>query len=203
MRGLITKGADVNCVLQDPKSPHRTALEVAILNHDLPLIRFLLEAGANTNNPTRHDGTPLQLTCHSQAPEFPLREKYNVVRALLDHGSNPSDATLGTENGSNSPCMNPLRELLSTDSEPKPPIDLLRLLIAKGADVNRDCPVVAACRFCDLRTVQFLIGSGANLNVEDPILGTPLSAARKNPQYGEEIANFLAKYEGNGLKAEL
>ncbi|KAH8823808.1 ankyrin repeat-containing domain protein [Flagelloscypha sp. PMI_526] len=202
MQHLIARGADVNYVSQDPKSPHRTALEVAILNRDLPLIRYLLEAGANTNYPTRHGGTPLQLACHSPASKFPPREKYNVIRALLDHGSNPSAITLGNEDGNETPPLNPLRELLSTDSDPKPPIDLLRLLIAKGADVNRDYPVVAACRFCDLKTVQFLIGSGANLDVEDPVLGTPLSAARKNTQHGKEIARFLVKYEGDDLKAD-
>jgi ankyrin repeat protein len=108
-----------------------TALVFASREGDLESVKALVEAGANVNLATAGSWTPLLTAINNR--------NYRIAGYLLDHGANP--------NTPNNPAgWTPL--YLATDNRnieggdypvPKPDIDhleIIKLLIAKGANVN-------------------------------------------------------------------
>jgi ankyrin repeat protein len=87
-------------------------------SNSVPLMNLLLEHGANPNQTDGTSWTILQRASQSITPA--------IVKSLLDHGANP--------NGQSSTYyMTPLMEAVDQEQ-----IGTIKLLLAKGADVNGD-----------------------------------------------------------------
>lgn len=59
-----------------------TALEIAIAQDNLPMVKMLIEAGANVNTKNETGETPLLIADHKLSKNLPM------VRYLLEHGAN-------------------------------------------------------------------------------------------------------------------
>ncbi|KFY29261.1 hypothetical protein V491_00118 [Pseudogymnoascus sp. VKM F-3775] len=151
---LIQAGANVNYDVQKDYYP-RTALETAIKTGHLHIVRELLAAGADINGPTFKDGisnrSPLEVAVD--------RNNIEIVKLLLSKGAK---VDLYPENSL--PQSTALCCALGKwqDNE-----EIIQLLVAAGADVNRvghgqGMPLPMRVR--NIREVQILLSAGANVN---------------------------------------
>ncbi|EED14280.1 ankyrin repeat and socs box protein, putative [Talaromyces stipitatus ATCC 10500] len=119
---------------------------------DIDIVRFLLENGANPNNSDRYqDETPLQLACVNEQPA--------IVELLLKYAA---DFRVGGGR-----FGFPLQLTSATFGS----IETLKVLIAKGADVNQrggafGTSLHAAAQFGDVEMVEYLISQGADIYAE-------------------------------------
>jgi ankyrin repeat protein len=160
----------------------------------MDVARLLLEKGADPNAPYVKTIPPRQAQGNINVPAgaTPL---YRAVRAidlagaqlLVNHGANPSVAIkdgstplmaaagLGAPRGGD--------EEVTEAGDRNDPIDVMKVLIAKGADVNaaNDAGMTplhyAAARGSD-RIIEFLAGQGAKFDVKNKQGRTPAELAR-------------------------
>jgi ankyrin repeat protein len=139
-RTLIENGADVRTASTKGFTP----LMLAARNGDLELVKTLLAAGAKVNDPAP-DGTHL-------LPFAIVSGQIDIALFLLDQGADPNGAMGGVRaiHAAAGPVGTWLREwnvahgtgsalgggLGMAGSEGKNAVDLIKALIAKGADIN-------------------------------------------------------------------
>lgn len=143
------------------------ALMQALQNRDVLKVQPLLDQGANPNQQTDGDLTPLLAGIGTG--------NLPVVRCLLDHGADP--------NLKNAHGMTPLEAALDAAINPQvnsQDFRIVRLLLDRGASVNElGEPVLpyAAARG-DAPLVQSLLAHGADIHLRDQSYGrTPLARA--------------------------
>lgn len=129
----------------------RTAMQAAVANGNIILVRILLGAGANANAPGCGE-TALQLAA--------TMNDINLVRTLLNHGAD-INAPANQYNGRTA-----LQAAAETGGD-----ELVQLLINEGADVNApaaftggETALQAAAKSGNPMLVQKLIGFGARVN---------------------------------------
>src|SRR5688572_15818142 len=138
-RQLIETGVNVNAL----ETPDRmfefnfTPLHWAALNQDVPMVKLLLEAGANVHAEVSHlqamghpGEPPLNWACGFRRSEKPL--SLDVVRLLLQNGANPNHR------------MTTSRQSVFEASILKGRIQLAKLLLDAGANVNPEIHGVAS-----------------------------------------------------------
>ncbi len=139
---LLRAGADPNQTFEDGW----TVLYAAIQQGSLEIVRLLLDAGANLENPT--DETPLCVAAEHDRPE--------IARLLIDRGApiEPSDENT---------CF-PLLEAAWYGSN-----EVVSLLLSAGADPNTrsksgSTPLGAAADGNRIESMRLLIEAGADVN---------------------------------------
>ncbi|HET9218792.1 MAG TPA: ankyrin repeat domain-containing protein [Terriglobia bacterium] len=184
---LLAHGADVNRRIDTTVPDDRgiyddttTYLIEAAVRGDVEVARFLLKNGANPNIATSFaNQTPLLAATQQGHSE--------VVDLLLSHGANYSavdhpskfsalEYAIADENA------DIVRSLLAAGARPVfrrlafgregggPAREIVRLLVKHGFDINRKddwgkTPLMWAAERAPLETVQFLIESGADVNI--------------------------------------
>ena len=152
---LVAAGADVNASMNGPRNSRETPLHWAASSDDVAVLDALLDGGANIEVPGAifTDGAPM-----SDAVVF---AQWNAARRLLERGAQTTiwqAAALG--------LLERVEELCAAD--PPPTSD------------NITNAVWHACRGGQLRTAEFLLSRGANLNWVGHDHKTPLDAASES-----------------------
>ena len=201
VRLLLESGASAEKYFTAPLAEFRTTpLCVAAMNESEEVVRILIAAGAQVNDPTpRH--TPLE----TAATEGDV----NMVRLLLELGADvnaplPEDfppgytalmgaATSGVpevvklllDAGAEVNTVNKLGATAlgyacgAENREETADVEIVKLLLDAGADVNagKTPPLVAAAMRTDTRIVQMLLDAGAETNRTNPRGISPLIGA--------------------------
>ncbi len=149
-----------------------------ITRDPLPLIRKLLEAGADPNvviNSTprarMREGSP-RIVYATAIMRAAFSGDIELVKMLLAHGADPHiissdrDTTLMAACGTG---------FINGYHRPRPPaerLEVVKLLIGLGEDVNAAdsygiTPLMVAANLGDLNVVKYLVEKGANLNAHD------------------------------------
>ena len=116
-------------------------------------LQFIIENGADVNIETEY-GSALYLACGKR------NEK--LIKLLLDNGAKPN-----LKNSSKSPLLQVIND-----------INLVKLLVAKGAKVNgKDAPLVYAAGYKDTAVLEYLISKGAKIESKNAYGETPLMSA--------------------------
>jgi len=160
---LIEAGADVNYAADDEDTPLTTA--VRLLSRSAPeLILQLLEAGADPNARGEWGRTPLYWAVRRSVSAA-------LVGALLEAGADP-----------NAPMLNAVTPFEAAAASAKP--EVIRLLAAAGADVNRRNPADGSFPLHravvgeePASRVAALLDAGANPRVRNADSDTPLHLA--------------------------
>lgn len=187
---LIDNGAEVN-----PTNRHgRTPLMYAALRGRLEMVRFLLRKGADVNARDIEIGTPLTWAARGGSVE--------VISPLLAAGA---DVNSRNDLAGRTPLMEAIRMMLHCDKTTsaaedalKHQIEMVRLLIDKGADVNAAensglTPLMlAVCRSDVEAVIAALVRKGADVNVKDMNGRTPLKWASENGC--KEVADYLRQH---------
>ncbi|KAI9328895.1 ankyrin repeat-containing domain protein [Zopfochytrium polystomum] len=168
VRLLLERGAKPDIVTNDPETPH-TPLMAAVREKNAEVVRLLLQHGADPNGITPPGANrdsffiPLLLASGAAADT-------DVVTALLDAGA---DVYAADPDG-----LSPLHVAAATTNPTFPDgracADVLRLLLARGADPNKTrngkvgTPLMMACITGDEATVETLLDAGADVNAAPP-----------------------------------
>jgi ankyrin repeat protein len=146
----------------------RTPLACAALANQLAVARYLLEQGADANQPAFEHSEASALHCASEHPE--------MTQLLIDHDAKVDLALFGWQT--------PLQYALSGKHW-----KTVNALVAAGADVNpKDCdptPLYLAAEAGAVETVRLMLSHGAAVNVACERSGypqqkTPLQIALRN-----------------------
>ncbi|UKZ61613.1 uncharacterized protein TrAtP1_002873 [Trichoderma atroviride] len=186
---LIKHGADVSA--QGGKygtALHAAAAASLYSKHADCVMRLLLDNGAKVDQPGGDIwGTALQLACSEGTME--------AVRFLLDHGADvnaqggsrfgtPLQAAAWRENGVSWEiyCQSSLEEKISNNFTLQNKIQILELLLSKGARVNQQggewgSALQAACRHPNVEVLRLLLDHGADVNASGGMNGPALTIA--------------------------
>ncbi|GLB10584.1 hypothetical protein AtubIFM57258_006992 [Aspergillus tubingensis] len=176
-RLLIEKGAGMGINFFGETGD--TPLGTAVVHDRLEAIQFLLDEGADINQPGNGYGSPLAAAVSCST--------YEVVQLLLNKGADVNN--FDDMNGS------PLGAAAYSGR-----LEVVQLLLNKGADVNNfddmnGCPLGAAARLGGLEVVQLLVEYGAVINQLGGCYGSPLAAAAAGGKL--EVARFLVSKGAN------
>lgn len=175
-------GADIEA--RDSRG--RTVLNIACEYREWEMAKWLIEQRANPNTQNRNGLNPL---CHAI-----MQRRLDMVAFLIQHGANPDQRSF--ESGFNSLHIACYSDYQSDNSQL---IDIIKLLLANGADINamtssNKSPLTEAARslfnsttpkLITLRSlVIFLIESGADFHVRFDMA---------NSSYGTKIGEKLLK----------
>ena len=146
LKFLIENGADINAAAADGSTP---LLNWTYTDSLLENLQTLLELGANPNKTVIEDDVELALLARVLVPEYLEEEKsfypfkehaINQAKLLLEYGADPNFASPGYMDFP--PLVSAIRYGFVTENGPNKGsnpcgiLDLLKLLIKKGADVN-------------------------------------------------------------------
>lgn len=154
---LMEASANVH---QQASHQRETPLHFACMNHNVDMIRTLLDSGALISSVDIDKWTPLHLATNNI---FGRQEEMDVVRILLDAHADPN---CGDWKG-----HTPLHLLLRHEVDPDHVVALAKALIDAGADLEaRDMfgstVLLHACEF-SCRNAPMLINLGANVKEVD------------------------------------
>jgi quinoprotein dehydrogenase-associated probable ABC transporter substrate-binding protein len=195
---LVKHGADVN----EPDSEGWTPLLHAAFRNHVPSVTELVKFGASMEVITPQGFTPLAVALEEG--------KFFAAKALLDAGAK-ADARLGRDD---------LTALMVIASKPQvqrraqsinqgpSAVDMARLLIAKGADVNARSksgvtPLMVAATFNNAALAGLLIQSGADVDAKTARGQTALDIAKANQNAAarQQIEILRAKARGESPAA--
>ncbi|KAI9772775.1 MAG: hypothetical protein M1839_002320 [Geoglossum umbratile] len=158
LRYLADKGVDLNLIIDSQKC---TPLQLAARGGKLPVIRLLLELGADVNGNPGEGGSTIHYALHSR--------NESVVRFIMDNGALLDDSF---------PGLSILCKAIKSGL-----LDLVPLLLEKGANVNKEesswTPVALAFSKKRRDVVELLMDRGANFADAGP--GVLLEAVRSRP----------------------
>ena len=178
---LLAAGADANQV--NPKNIK--PIYQAAANNNNKVIDALVAAGAEVNIQSYYGSTPLSAAA--------LQGHTEAVKSLLAAGANPNM----TGKYGNTPLY-----LAALSIKKKDTFDVMRYLIAAGADVNvkqvkyeQETPLHAAVRKNHNNRVKLLLEAGANPKLRTSKGETPYDIASRYG-HGQQIEGYLTSYGG-------
>lgn len=192
---LIDAGADY----KTPLASGFTPLTIAIREGKVDIVRRLLARGVDVNEPMRPEKRAAGGPQNGMTPLLMAVENghFELAEMLLVNGADPSDTRPGY---TGLHAITWVRKPLRGDGDPPPigsgtrtSLDLVRTLIAKGADVNARhgrhrpansalnktdaTPFLLACETGDVPLMKLLLESGADPTITNADNVTPLLAA--------------------------
>jgi ankyrin repeat protein len=144
----------------------------------LPLIKRLLDAGANPNavinsTPRAHmrEGSP-RIVFATALMRAAFSGDIELVRLLLAHGANPHIVSSDRETTLMAACGTGFINGYNRQRTPAERLEVVKLLIDVGEDVNAAdsygiTPLMVAANLGDIAIVQYLIDKGADLAAHD------------------------------------
>lgn len=109
-------------------------LRAAVSSGHLDIVQFLINLGADV---TTRDNTPMHIAVHKNHTE--------IAKILLQAGAKVEK-----------------KDKLLSDACKSGNLEMVRLLIGEGVDVNYNAPIIFACRQGNINIVRALIEAGAN-----------------------------------------
>lgn len=186
-----------------------TALMMAVQRNKMEKVRLLIEAGANLEIRNHFTGDTalidaLWLDCNNI--------NFEILKILINSGANlyrPNDDGITTLMAASRWCSNPEVvkliiektgedvELLVNDIEKDGKtalsmtenVDIARLLLQAGANVNKGLPLFPAIREKNIEMVELLLQAGGSVDLANDDNETPLNAAAY--QWNVEIVKLL------------
>lgn len=158
LKFLESRGGYLNGINKKNENPLLAAIE----NSSLDAVKYLIESGCSVNE-VSSDKIYLIMRAikYSNYPENKVGKE--IAKVLLEDESIDVNCTIDTLNDyfDNIYAFSPLS--IATD------LDVLKLLIDKGADVNMksNMGTTALMNTLDVKKVEFLLENGANLNEVD------------------------------------
>jgi uncharacterized protein len=144
----------------------------------LPLIKKLLDAGANpnalVNNTPRarmREGSP-RIVFATALMRAAFAGDLELVKLLLAHGANPHIQSSDRETPLMAACGLAFINGYHRQKPPAERLEVVKLLVGLGEDVNHAddygiTPLMAAANLGDINIVRYLIGQGADLGAHD------------------------------------
>ncbi|XP_050412658.1 uncharacterized protein LOC126827399 [Patella vulgata] len=192
-----------------------TPLHYAVKRGNIEIVRELLDHGADVSIEEDGDSlTPSPIECETHRAHnvintqdkeglTPLhyavkRGNFAIARELLDHGA---DVSIEEDDDN----LTPLSIACKTYCDNDDIVNIVKLLIARGADVNHrhrfnETPLHEATENGLVHCVECLLENGANVNSQSKCnKKTPLHMILKTPKRKRvEILGLLIKYGANG-----
>jgi|GEM_PF-2755536 len=169
-------------------SPADIQFREALESGDLDALRAAAAAGADLTQLAARPGTPLQAVLSARYTDHAQRRA--LIATLLDLGVDPSDPLI------ESPVHTLLEPLMIDEAKT---IDLLELILARGANVNAlggallnlgQTPLHVVARRGWLAIAKYLVSRGANVHATDLKGQTPRQAAATA---AEAVAEYFQK----------
>ena len=161
----------------DPEHVNDPLIYAACDSGSIPIFRVLLDNGMDVDNYLELGGDPLVSTCYHGNVE--------LATFLLDQGADPnSDHSLG--------CYISLIWAIVGD---KASLDLLRLLLERGAVAKREGALIAAAEHGNLGAIELLLGNG-DMDLEEVVEYGDYDSRKLNDQ-GTALYKAAAKGHGN------
>lgn len=205
---LLQGGLDLNASIQLSEYIKLLPLEIAVFRNDVPMIRFLLESGAD---PALAEEQPLLLTAArccgpemvalfaGQAAELSPKQKQRAFQEVR-WGKRPENISVLEKAGiSVAEFGGEAFRAAVSDGDAK----LARMLLEKGADINyhkldmvfpnASTAVTEAVRHKNLPMVRWLIEQGADITIADKYGDRPYTVAVQNKN--QELAEHLKALE--------
>ena len=215
VKALLSYNPDLELTLADGAS----ALIGGIRSGDAEVVRLLLEAGANVNHQSVHKRFPLQFAVE--------RNMVNVLRVLMEYS--PKLDLVDDDGDTALHCMNSGTSLEIVKILVNAGVDVnfrnrnrdtpickavwsnmpeTILYLAKKAKLDiiggmRGGPLHIACYRSDLRLVKILVEAGADVNLTDPVAGTPLQIACRSLEASEQKQDTVILYLINEAKVDI
>ncbi|MDR1590716.1 MAG: ankyrin repeat domain-containing protein [Puniceicoccales bacterium] len=188
---LLDHGANVNALVTDTgkyRNYEDTPLTEAILAKNIDMARLLLDRGANVNvhlKNTSNDPNERWYYCYtSPLTKAIARKSIALVRLLLDSGADINARRGRTEQNNNVKKFSECDRIFTRYSCPladaigEKNIDMVRLLLERGANVNTEggatyVPLIEAVETGDLDIVRLLLEQdGINVNATHDVTPT-------------------------------
>ncbi|XP_078671101.1 uncharacterized protein LOC144911162 [Branchiostoma floridae x Branchiostoma belcheri] len=161
---------------QRDKTLGMTPLHLAVLCGHLPLIKKLLQHGADVNSQNKIGSTPMHIAIH--------RERLDVGECLIEAGCD-----LHIEDKE---CYNALHRAVVCGS-----VDFVRKILETEDDIDRQCSdhqtsaLHLACAYQQTKIAEMLISAGADVNLK---LADDRTALHMAADYGaDKIAEMLIR----------
>ena len=149
-----------------------------ITTDPLPLIKKLLDAGANpnavvNNTPRAHmrEGSP-RIVFSTALMRAAFAGDIELVRLLLAHGADPHVQSKDRETSLMAACGTGFINGYHRQRTPADRLEVVKLLVSLGEDVNAAdsygiTPLMVAANLGDIEVVKYLISKGADLRAHD------------------------------------
>ena len=202
---LIENGADPNI---RHKYNKRSAIDNAVINDDIELVKYLRKHGARVNAVNGTSGTALSAFWNRNRAmlEYLVDEGAKIDGpSLIDRVRNSEDLVnldylegSGTLLNLNSSAENKWGNSALPDAASDNNLFLVKYLIKEGADVNskRDYQgrtgLMLTAEKGDFDIVKYLVDNKADVNLKDDYLDTALILAAKNGRF--DIVRFLVEH---------
>ena len=215
VKTLLSYSPDLEPTLADGAS----ALVGGIRSGNAEVVRLLLEAGANINHQSERNRFPLQFAVE--------RNMVDVLRVLMEYSprldlvDDDGDTALHCINSNTSIevvkiLVNAGVDVNFRNRNRDTPIckavwsniPETLLYLAKKAKIDivggiRGGPLHIACYRSDLRLVKILVEAGADVNLTDPVGGTPLQIACRSLESSEQKQDTVIYYLINEAKVDI
>ena len=215
VKTLLSYNPDLELTLADGAS----ALIGGIRSGNVEVVRLLLEAGANVNHQSERNRFPLQFAVE--------RNLVSVLRVLMEYG--PKLDLVDDDGDTALHCINsdtPI-EVVKILVNAGVDVDFRNinrdtpickavwsnipetiLYLAKKAKLDivggiRGGPLHIACYRSDLRLVKILVEAGADVNLTDPVAGSPLQIACRSLEPSEQKQDTVIFYLINEAKVDI